>query len=229
MKTPARLRCGGTPHEENIASRRATSLGGGAMSRGEDRGEVVQRRVHDRDAGEVERQRDRVEHLPDHQQDQQHHGLPPGQLAERVPHRRPVDPADEVDDDHGDRERHRDHDGAQDPRRSPGWADDGAVGHRRVHLTSNTRPRSPLVTTSVAARYQTWSLVPSTTASTARSTPRAGAGHACRVTVGRREGQRLTVDRHARPALVAAGVEPGESLLRTPRASGCGPRTAPGW
>ena len=31
MKTPARLRWGGTPHEENIASRRATSLGGGAM------------------------------------------------------------------------------------------------------------------------------------------------------------------------------------------------------
>ena len=79
--------------------------------RHQDRALVVDRRPVGRDPGDVERERQRVEDLADHQDDEEHDRLPPAQVAERVPHLRPVDRPHQADDDErddaGDREQHQ--------------------------------------------------------------------------------------------------------------------------
>ncbi len=102
--------------------------------RHQDGAEVVDGRVVDRDSLDVERERERVEDLPDDNDGEQDDRLPPGKCRERSPHGGPVDPPDQLYDDVGNEQRHdQEHDpdqpgppGAPDLHRrhgspGPGW------------------------------------------------------------------------------------------------------------
>ena len=71
--------------------------------RHQDRDLVVLGRAVRRDARDVERQRERVEHLAHQQHREQDRHVPPRQVGERAAHLAPVDPPDQADHDDGDR------------------------------------------------------------------------------------------------------------------------------